>query len=164
MGRKPWSPSCRIFLGRAGDRTEVSLCVGLVGLGGCHSKFFSSAKGMGERKSFVLFVCAENVCEMHLFFFVHKLLLLPFLPLQVTGASGQPARAPATPGALVVRHPHPLTHTHTPNNNKNVQIEDIATMTHKSTMFAHNIASLFRKGGHTHKTKMETQTTHTMNK
>ena len=70
MGRKPWSPSCRIFLGRAGDRTEVSLCVGLVGLGGCHSEFSSSAKGMGERKSFVLFVCAENVCEMYLFLFL----------------------------------------------------------------------------------------------
>ena len=63
MGRKPWSPSCRIFLGRAGDRTEVSLCVGLVGLGGCHSKFFSSAKGMGERKSFVFVPSHKKTCE-----------------------------------------------------------------------------------------------------
>ena len=107
-------------------------------------------------RSSTLFFCFFCCCS-HV---IHS----PFATSQVTGASGQPARAPATPGTLVVRHPHPLTHTHTPNNNKNMQIEDIATMTHKSTMFAHNIASLFRKGGHTHKTKMETQTTHTMNK
>ena len=59
MGRKPWSPSCRIFLGRAGDRTEVSLCVGLVGLGGCHSEFFSSVKGKGG-KEIIHFVCARS--------------------------------------------------------------------------------------------------------
>ena len=43
-----------------------------------------------------------------------------------------------------------------------MQIQDIATMTHKSTMFAHNIASLFRKGGHTH-TKIDGNANHTHN-
>ena len=86
----------------------------------------------------------------------------PFATLQVTGASGQPARAPATPGTLSVSHPHPLTHTHTPNNNENMSFQDIATTIYEPTFFTHNIASLFRKGGHTHKMKMETQTTHMM--